>query len=112
MRRPSRRITRAFTSLTRDALELIGQRSTAFEATLLTFCPPGPELRTKEKRISLRGIAICELIWTSGETVMQANAEPRPGLSFRTQPAIAPKESNNRKFQYPDPLASHHTRLC
>ena len=43
------------------------QERLAFELTLLTFCPPGPELRVKERESSLAGIvnrpSISNMLW-------------------------------------------------
>src|SRR6185436_18682206 len=100
----------ALVSSEREGLAATGQRNTAFDATLLTFCPPGPELRTNENRISRRGIAICALTRTIGENVMQQYAEPSPAPNLRTQRAIVPRGSNNRTFRYPVPSASRHMR--
>lgn len=43
-----------------------GQWIVTLEFTLFTFCPPGPLLRAKVKRISLRGIWILALTTIMG----------------------------------------------
>ncbi len=37
------------------------QRRIAFELTLLTFCPPGPELRAKDQASSAAGMVISDV---------------------------------------------------
>src|SRR5689334_24367305 len=75
IRRPSLAIKRVFVSSFSDGLVGIAHRNTAFDATLLTFWPPGPELRTNEKWISRRGIAILEFTRIVVSALMPANGE-------------------------------------
>src|SRR5262245_15994724 len=42
----------------------MSQRSTAFDATLLTFCPPGPPARTNVQANSCRGMRIASLTYS------------------------------------------------
>src|SRR5262245_34515195 len=57
---------RALTSSGRLGLLAMFQRSTALDATLLTFCPPGPPERTKLQSNSSSGIRILSLITSIG----------------------------------------------
>ena len=78
IRRAERAINRTRTSSGIDGLVPIGHRSTAFEATLLTFWPPGPELRTNVNRSSRRGMAICALTRSIEGAVMPEKPDQEP----------------------------------
>ena len=52
IRLPAREISRSRTYSGRDGDLRTSKRSCAAVATLLTFCPPGPDARTNSKRIS------------------------------------------------------------
>ncbi len=87
---------RARTSSGIEGLAAADHRSTAFDATLLTFCPPGPELRTKENRISRRGIESCALMRRAVDPVMRAIDAPGQVLTRRMRAAIVPAASSSR----------------
>src|SRR5581483_6355987 len=57
-RRPASARRRAFTGSVRAVLPARSKRSCTAEATLLTFCPPGPDPRTKDSDKSLSGRTI------------------------------------------------------
>src|SRR5579883_587450 len=55
-RRPASLRTRSFTGSSSAAVEARSNRSCTAEATLLTFCPPGPDERTNENARSPAGM--------------------------------------------------------
>src|ERR1700742_3976193 len=57
-RRPARARSRAFTGSERAAVPARSKRSWTAEATLLTFCPPGPDPRTKDNSRSVSGMTM------------------------------------------------------
>ena len=69
-RLPARASSRAFTSLESGASATFRRRSTAV-ATLLTFCPPGPEARTNFSTRKGSRLAI-------GDWLLLINQNPRP----------------------------------
>ena len=65
-------------------LPLFAQCSTAFEFTLLTFCPPGPELRAYVNSNSLSGMRMAEL--TSSVVSMASELYSVESRPFRREP--------------------------
>src|SRR5262245_28708780 len=62
MRRPARRISRSATSLGNDGERRTSKRNCTAVESLLTFCPPGPEARTKLSWISLSSMLMLSVI--------------------------------------------------
>src|SRR4030088_1701387 len=58
-RRPASARRRAFTGSVSTGVPARSKRSWTAEATLLTFCPPGPDPLTNDNEISLSGITMC-----------------------------------------------------
>src|SRR5271157_1872701 len=59
---PARRLRRRFRASSREAERATSNRSCAAVSTLLTFCPPGPLARAKEKASSCSSMAISGVI--------------------------------------------------
>src|ERR1051325_6585884 len=62
-RLPASRMSRTATSLGNDGERRASKRSCTADDTLLTFCPPGPEERTKDSDSSDSSIVIVGVIW-------------------------------------------------
>src|SRR5262245_61615744 len=77
MRRAYRVRNRSRISAGNAEVRVAAQCSWAFELTLLTFCPPGPELRTNENTSSLRGMTIRLPMRTEDCAVMLTNERGR-----------------------------------
>src|ERR1700716_1625575 len=58
-RRPASARRRAFTGSVSTGVPARSKRNWTAEATLLTFCPPGPDPLTNDNEISLSGITMC-----------------------------------------------------
>ena len=98
-------MNRALTPSGKAELATTFQRITALVFSLLTFCPPGPELRTKLKSTSERGIAMLGAI---RRVAMLSFRSFSPPIKHRTHlPNSAEHWQSRRKLfgvPYPNPL--------
>src|SRR5947208_8518137 len=86
MRRCCWERNRALMSSGRLGLLTTSQRRTALDATLLTFCPPGPPERTKLQSNSSSGIRIVSLISSIGHPSAGRNSHETATYTVATPP--------------------------
>src|SRR5437016_14198392 len=95
---------RALTSSGRLGLLATSQRRTALDATLLTFCPPGPPERTKLHSNSSSGIRIVSLISSIDRSRQPLSLpSPRWGETPPSPPTPLPSGARGETTPHPPP---------
>jgi hypothetical protein len=97
IRLPARVVSRSFTAVGKDEAPTSKRSSTAV-ATLLTFCPPGPDARMNRSSISASSRTIASVIWIMAGKVGKAGHRARPERVVRSWNALDSERSGGYCF--------------